>query len=61
MTTRNAEAVSRALRNIREFGESHREPVPSAARPEAALPQEPASQEAPGEAAGSSVGLDHAE
>jgi hypothetical protein len=61
MTTRNAEAVSRALRNIREFGETHSHPVSKPTPSAVTAPRETTSQEGPGEAASESVGLDHAE
>ena len=61
MTTRNAEAVARALGKIREFGETHSHPVSKPTPPAVTAPQETTSQEAPGEAASELVGLDHAE
>lgn len=55
-------AVSRALRNIREFGETHSHLPDSQSTARAVpAPQETTSQEAPGEAASESVGQDHAE
>jgi hypothetical protein len=60
-TNRNADGVSRALRNIREYGEAHRQPTPITVRPEAAPLQETTLQDAPGEAAGDPVGVTLAE
>jgi hypothetical protein len=56
---RDSAAVSRALRNIREFGETHSHPVSKPTQPAAPQPQETASQEAPGGADTGAEGLEH--